>query len=145
MSAELRHALNSEVATAKVIDGEAIIINVVSGRYYSLEGAGGLAWTLLAGGATFAEAAGVLGDQYEVDSARAQADLERLAAELLDEQLLVRAEGAAPAAVPEAPAQRAPYQGLRLVTFSDMEDLLAIDPPLPPTDAELWPAQPDPH
>ncbi len=54
MSAEPRHALNGEVATAKVIDGEAIVINVVTGRYYSLEGPGALAWALLAAGATLA-------------------------------------------------------------------------------------------
>jgi Coenzyme PQQ synthesis protein D (PqqD) len=149
-ASEPRHAINGEVATAKVIDGEAIVINVVTGRYYSLEGAGALAWTWLAAGATVAEAAAVLASRFGVDEAQARQDVAPLADELVADELLVRGDGVAPGPPDPALADgdgvaavRGPYAPPKVVRFTDMEDLLAFDPPLPPTDAELWPAHAD--
>ncbi len=73
-----RYAVNSEVAVAKVIDGEAIVINVVTGRYYSLEGPSATAWQLLAGGATAEEAGAALAAAYDVDAETARAALASL-------------------------------------------------------------------
>ena len=140
------YALNAEVAVAKVIDGEAIVINVVTGRYYSLEGTSAVAWETLAAGATAAEAGAALAAAYEVDAATAAEDAGRVAEELRAEDLLVLVDDPPqrlPRASTPAPESRAPYEAPRMVTFSDMEELLAFDPPLPPTDSELWPARPD--
>jgi hypothetical protein len=143
------YALNAEVAVAKVIDGEAIVINVVTGRYYSLEGSAAVAWEALAAGATAAEAAQALAAAFDVEAAAVEGDAERLAEELRDEDLLVLVDEAptrlpaATDAVARGAAERPPYAAPRMVTFSDMEELLAFDPPLPPTDSELWPARPD--
>ncbi|HEX8205239.1 MAG TPA: PqqD family peptide modification chaperone [Solirubrobacteraceae bacterium] len=146
---EPRHAINGEVATAKVIDGEAIVINVVTGRYYSLEGSGALAWTWLAAGATLAEAADALAARFGIGAAQARADLAPLADELVADELLVRGDAVAGPPDPAladadgVAAVRGPYAAPKVVRFTDMEDLLAFDPPLPPTDAELWPAHAD--
>ena len=144
---EPRYALNGDVATAKVIDGEAIVINVVTGRYYSLEGSGALAWTWLAAGATLDEAAAALARHFAVDPAQARADLAPLADELVADELLVCGAdvpaGAPDSALGAGDGIRGPYAPPKVVRFTDMEDLLAFDPPLPPTDAQLWPAHAD--
>ena len=151
MSSEPRHAINAEIATAKVIDGEAIVINVVTGRYYSLEGSGALAWSWLAAGATVAEAAAALAERFGVDVARARDDLAPVADELVAEELLLRGDAVAAGpdpALAESEGLRAvggPYAAPKVVRFTDMEDLLAFDPPLPATDAGLWPAHADPR
>jgi hypothetical protein len=127
-----RFVLNTELAAAKVFDGEAIVINVVTGRYYDLEGTGALAWTLLTAGASVDEAADALSQRFEVDVETARGDLEALVQRLLAEELIVAdGDAAAPAPATDAPSVRAPYFAPTLVTYSDMEELLTVDPPLP--------------
>jgi hypothetical protein len=139
MRADTRHRLNAEVVTAKVIDGEAIVINVVVGRYYSLEGASGIAWVLLAGGATPSETGAALAERYDVDLAAATADAERLLEELLAEELVLPAPAVAAAPALDSPLGVSESDApLRLETFRDMEDLLAFDPPLPAIDGSVW-------
>lgn len=136
MDAEARYAINAGTVAAKVIEGEAIVINVVTGRYHSLEGPAAVAWAYLAAGAS-ADATGVaIAARYDVDAAAAGADVARLGAELAAADLLVPAAAGAPAAVDEdalgaPPPAPAPYTPPALQTFDDMEDLLAFDPPLP--------------
>ena len=89
MPADGRHRLNSEVVKAKVIDGEAIVINLVLGRYYSLEGAAGTAWMLLSGGATAEETGAALAERFEIDPSVAAADAGRLLDDLVAEDLVL--------------------------------------------------------
>jgi hypothetical protein len=146
---DLRLRIRTDVAAAKVIDGEAVIINVVTGRYYSLEAAGALAWTVLTERpSTLAEIAARLTRHYAVTPETALADLERLTAELIGEDLVTTApdeNGATPH--PAAPSDEGSGEGLaytrpELAIFSDMEDLLAFDPPLPGGAPDVW--QPPP-
>ncbi len=66
-----RICVNEREVAAKVIDGEAIIINLTKGTYYSLEGVGGAAWSMLAAGHSLDEAAQTLAKHYSVDQASA--------------------------------------------------------------------------
>lgn len=138
MDPEPRYIANSGAVAAKIIEGEAIVINVTTGRYYSFEAASAVAWVHLASGAPLDDAAAAIAARYDVAADMARADLQRLAGELVAAELVVAAPaGAAPAAgedleaLEAVPATPAPYPGLELLTFDDMEDLLAFDPPLP--------------
>jgi hypothetical protein len=139
-----RFTLNSELAAAKVIDGEAIIINVVTGHYYSLEDSAALVWQKLAERSSVEEIARELSLRFEVDEAQAGSDVERLCAELVEQQLLLPVDSAAapePPPAQTAPANgRLPYGVPRLQTFTDMADLLAFDPPLPGKAPDVWEA-----
>lgn len=120
---------------AQVIEGEAIVINLTSGVYYSLEGPGAFAWELLAGGATPAAAAEAVARRYDVDAETARGDVERLGAQLLDEGLCEHANGDGQASV-VVPGDgdgngRLPYGKLELHAYRDMAALLALDPPMP--------------
>ena len=126
-----RFRVNDELTAAKVFDDEAIVINVVTGRYYDLEGSGALAWTMLAGGATAGETATALAASFDVDAGAALGDVDERVGRLRAEELIVPASDAPPPTPPPAPAERAEYHAPELVAYTDMEDLLTVDPPLP--------------
>jgi hypothetical protein len=129
---ETRFRLNAERVAAKVVDGEAIVINLVNGRYYSLDGASGLAWQLVVSGHRIDEAAKQIATAYDVDESVARADLVHLVADVLDEGLVLQAaEGQLSAEPPAPPEVRLAYARLELVSYTDMEELLALDPPMP--------------
>ena len=130
---------NDAECAAKVLDGEAVIINLLNGTYYSLDKAGAVVWELAAGGGTITEIVDGVTAQYDVDASRARQDVERLIAELVAERLLVPADGTSAAAPVTASANgRLPYEQPMLTTYRDMADLLALDPPMPRLEDIVW-------
>jgi hypothetical protein len=134
LTPETRVVPNLGEVSGKVLDGEAIIINVSTGRYYSMDGVGALAWSLLEAGPTAGEIARSIAALHEVPDDAALADVLRLLGELLEEGLVVVGDaGVAPAGPAPAPpaAGRAAYSPPVLNVYTDMADLLALDPPMP--------------
>jgi Coenzyme PQQ synthesis protein D (PqqD) len=102
---------NAEAVVAEVIDGEAVLIDLTTGVYYSLAGVGGSIWSLIEAGSS----------------------VERIVEAIAGQKLIVVAEGG-PAGLrdPQAPPDgKLPYDTPELKTYRDMGDLLALDPPLP--------------
>jgi hypothetical protein len=132
---------NTEEVAAKVIDGEAIMINLSNGMYYSMDGAGALIWGLVEQGHSLQEIASAIARQYEITPAQAEVDVERLAAELLEEKLVLVS---GPAKAPEASLdvttaeQKSAYEPPKLNAYRDMGDLLALDPPMPGLEDIPW-------
>lgn len=124
---------NTEEVAAKVMDGEAILINLSNGVYYSMDQVGGVIWELVEGQHSVEEMVATLSARYEVSVEQAQADVERLVKELVEENLVLETDAVAPNAEHPlaAPDQRAPYETPELNTYRDMGDLLALDPPMP--------------
>jgi len=123
------------------IDNETIAINQLTGAYYSLEGASAVAWQQLEMGASATDIATVLAHAYEGDPAQIDAAVDAFLAELIDEQLIVADEtpATAPAQVlPAAPEARAPFTGLRLQRYTDLEVMLLADP-IHEVDDSGWP------
>jgi len=135
-----RYRVNEKNVTAKVIDGEAIIINLANGMYYSLESTGAAAWLLIGGGHTLSDAAAKLAERYAADASAVEADLAALAADLVEQQLVLPAAGDAPAdAVSLDEATGDAYVKPVLNSYNDMGDVLALDPPLPQVEIENEP------
>lgn len=128
---------NLAEVSGKVLDGEAIIINVSTGKYYSMDGVGALAWSLLEGGPTVSEIAQSISASHAVSAATALDDVSQLIGRLVEEGLVVvggeaRRAGDSEAAGPApTPHSRAPYARPVLNVYTDMADLLALDPPMP--------------
>ena len=74
------------------IDGESVLLDLVSGEYYGLNEAGTRIWTLLVGGAGPAEVLASLRREYDVDEAVLHRDLLELLEELRGRGL-VRIDG----------------------------------------------------
>ena len=145
---------NDAECAAKVLDGEAVIINLLNGTYYSLDRAGAVVWELAAGGHTVGEIVDGLTLRYDVDASRAQSDVGRLVSELVAERLLVSANGTHNGASNGSNGSangssngtahgagangREPYDVPMLTTYRDMADLLALDPPMPRLEDIVW-------
>lgn len=122
---------NSEEVASEVLDGEAVIINLSNGMYYSIDGVGGRIWELVEIGQSQTDMVRDITARYDVDEDTANADITRFIEELLAENLVVPADGPA-GDPPDMPADiRQPYSPPELNVFRDMGDLLALDPPMP--------------
>ena len=139
-SSESRLAPNHEGVAAKVMDGEAIMINLANGLYYSMDQVGGLIWELIEAGLSLGEIATIVSQNYEVTADQALRDIQRLVEELLTEDLVIVRNDSArmEQAVPEALRQPLPYEPPKLSIYRDMAELLALDPPVPGVGDEIW-------
>lgn len=132
-AAESRFVVNTPAVAAKVIDGEAIIMNLSTGMYYSMDGAGAALWEWLERGHSVGEMVDALAGRYDVPISQAHADVARLLDQAAQEGLVsVASAGSAIPEMTSVPAQpRLPYHPPALVRYSDMAELLALDPPMP--------------
>jgi hypothetical protein len=129
---------NEADVIAKVLDGEAILINVTSGAYHSLTGAGAVVWELIEGAQTLERIAAALAERYDATLDQIQTDVLRVASDLQRENLVVESENAEAAVALEPVAAKQPYETPSLNTFRDMTDLLALDPPTPGLQQIPW-------
>jgi len=131
---------NEAEVAAKVLEGEAIIINLSNGTYYSMDKVGGLVWEMIEHGQDLEATVAAITTRYEVSPEQAQADVQRLAGELMQENLVIMSDK------PPVPGerqesvdgQRLPYEPPKLNIYRDMSDLLALDPPMPSLDEIPW-------
>lgn len=134
---DARFAVNEKDVTAKVIDGEAIIINLANGMYYSLDQTGAVAWVLIGAGHSLDEVADALSERFGVAGDVARADLLKLASDLQEQNLVVTVDAStAPRVVELDPPTGDPYETPVLNSYNDMGDVLALDPPLPQVEIE---------
>lgn len=130
---------NEHQVASKVVDGEAILIDLSSGMYYSMEKVSGLVWSMIMAGSSIAIIADVIADRYSVPVAQAQEDVRALVEELLaDNLVLVDKLRDELSSVPAVDGAVGPYERPRLLKYDDMAEMFALDPPLP----ELPPLSP---
>jgi len=116
------------------IDGEVVVINLDNGSYYSLLDLGARLWELVAAGWSREELLALVDDTYPgTDAVPATA---AFLDALVTEGLLSDAPGVEkrPVTVALPPAFAAP----RLETFTDLQELLMLDP-IHEVDAAGWP------
>lgn len=122
------------------VDGEVVLIDLENGTYYSLRDAAAVAFRYLAGGRPRGEAVAALDAAFEGGAERLGEGLDQLRQALVTARLLVpRAEGQAPVEVPEAGGAKAPVKHFTLEAFTDMQELLVLDP-IHEIEASGWPA-----
>jgi len=126
-------------ATAKVIDGEAIIMNLSNGLYFSMDNVGADVWLLVERRHSASEMAETIAARYNVSSEVTLADVSTLLQELLHEDLVVTIEGEPNGDGPQWDgAPNKSYSAPILNKYSDMADLLALDPPMPGLGDSNW-------
>src|SRR5438067_1826386 len=120
--------VNAERAAGDVIDGEAIIINLETGVYYSMQGIGGDVWSMIVAQRSFGSMLDEIVATYDVTADDARRDLEAVVGELIHEGL-VRFSGNSRTgvSVPHSQAAKKVYAAPRLQVYRDMQDLLALD------------------
>ena len=108
----------------ETIDGEAILINLATGTYFSLEGSGAEVWALFVAGSSVDEGAAALAAAHGADEAAVRAEVTRLANELIGHGLV----GGEVAEAPVGGGALGTFVAPALGVFTDMEEFLLVDP-----------------
>jgi hypothetical protein len=136
--ADRRFRLNEPAVVADIIDGEVVIMNLERGNYYHLDKNGAGIWRLLLDGFTPDEIAAAAAKRYGSHEADISRDIAGLVARLVEEQLIVFVgTGAKDRSIAEDIFSLPAYSAATLAVYSDMKDLLALDPPLPMSNGDL--------
>lgn len=111
------------------VDGEALIMDMVTGTYYTCLGPATIAWDALKRGVAPGAVASMIATMYEADAVVVERDVDAFVAELVQEEMLV-ARDAAPASAPvePPPAPPGPYAPMRIERYTDLADLILLDP-----------------
>ena len=126
---------NNREVSAKVIDGEAIIIRLSDGIYYSMDGVGASVWSMIEEGQPVDDIVAAVAHRFDVSADRAREDVARLLDELRSERLIASADDGTPRStdggLTNATGPRESYAPPVLNIYRDMGELLALDPPAP--------------
>jgi outer membrane protein assembly factor BamB len=142
-----RYRIKNPPVVAETLEGEATIVDLDSGTYYALNESGSLIWDRLTSGWVLEGISAELRERYELSEDTADSDLQALVTELLERNLIAplgNGEGApvtaSNGATPD-PNGAAPYAAPRLSVYTDMQELLLLDP-VHEVDDSGWPSQP---
>ncbi len=129
ISNEQRYGLNQPAVVADVVDGETIIMNLEKGDYYSLNQSGGELWALLLAGLRRAE---ILQAVARHDPAPSAQEIDSFIGKLISHSLIVPVDHANGSTNLREGIVSGGWSVPELSVYSDMKELLAMDPPLPP-------------
>jgi hypothetical protein len=135
--------INQPTVISEVIDDEAVIVNLDSGAYYSMRDTAGVIWEALDTGLEPPQIVQRLSRAYQAPHAIIQQSVERFLAELQAEGLIVPTTEPVATATPTTPppTQLLPFSEPVLEKFTDMSDLLLLDPIHEVDDVQGWPAR----
>ncbi len=123
-----------------VIDDGVVVVNLSAGAYFTLDGVAREIWDLLASGRSRGEITADLGNRYDGRPEEIVDGVESFLGRLSEEGLIVGAgEGHPPE--PSRPLERTakrPFAAPVLVKYTDLEDLLTLDP-IHEVDDSGWP------
>jgi hypothetical protein len=130
MSNPQHFAFNQPFVVSELIDGEAVIMNLKSGNYYSARHTGALVWAWLEQGLTLGGMATALTGIYGGEEAAYSPDVTTFINNLIEQGLIVPTEtvAAASPAVDEGMNPPKAYKPPVLEVYADMQDLLLLDP-----------------
>jgi hypothetical protein len=147
MDVEIRESdcfeLNRSEVAIKIIDGEAVAIDVLTGKYHGMAGTACGILSLIGLGVSPGQIADAVEARYPDARGRIRGDLLRFAAQLLEQRIILRGEEPGPTSVMDVTFDDATYTTPELETYDDMAELLALDPPMPtvldtPWNGEVW-------
>ncbi len=139
--------VNTPAVVSDIIEGEAVILNLVNGNYYSLEGVGAEVWDWLVQGNSIESVAQELSNRYPLTQEQIEPEVMALIEELEVENLITKVDvlknknqdftlqdGAT-----VEPGQA--YQTPKLMKYTDLQDLLLLDP-IHEVGPDGWPLAP---
>jgi len=122
----VRYRLNTPDVIHETVDGEALIIHTPSGAYFSLQETGEQLWNALLAGHSSAEISAAYAESVDFTSTELIAAVELFVDRLLGEQLLVPSDEQPRSGIlPPAPQ---PFSVPTIQKFTDMQELLLVDP-----------------
>lgn len=128
MGSSTRLRVNAPDVINEVIEGDAVVINLATGDYYSLTGSAALAWEALLHAATVDEVIESVAARYDGDGTEIADAVTSFVADLQREHLVVNTDQPCEPHLVVAHQQRMPFVPPRFDKFTDMQDLILLDP-----------------
>ena len=134
----------------EVIDGEAVIINLASGCYYSLEGVGAVVWELIERESTAAQIVETINHRYRCKGADVARAVTVLLQDLQKDDLIepfdgdqrLNSQDPEPGEASIPVGERPDFTIPELKTYTDMQEFLLVDP-IHEVDDTGWPHKKD--
>ena len=120
-------------------DDETVIVNLDSGCYYNLHSMGDTIWAWAAAGYSQSQIVTLVGQCYEGDAAEMAASVASFLESLVSEALLARTDDGAAPALPDNMELRGVFIPPTFHKYTDMEELLQLDP-IHEVDKLGWPS-----
>jgi hypothetical protein len=136
--------VNVPTVISETIDGETVVINLASGIYYSLKHTGAAIWAAIEQSASLGAIAAMVRSRYAVDGHDVEHEISTLVERLIEEDLVRLTLGDLSPPTTRAPSleeQRGPFLTPVLDKFTDMEEMLLLDP-VHDVDEKGWPNLP---
>lgn len=138
--AATRFRLNEPHVVYEQFETEFVAVNLDTGKYYSMADTATLVWPMLIGGMNAAEIGARLATAFDAEPGAIDAAIRDFTAKLAADDLIVpRADAPADAAIVALPpGPRTAFRAPAIEAFSDMQDLLLLDP-VHDVDEAGWP------
>ncbi len=139
------YRINSAKVIHETIDGETVLVNLDSGNYYSFDGVGVDIWNLIERGVTRDGIIEAAARRYTGERETIERAIHHFMRELEREALVVaddngkRTEAATDNDDVATAAERPPFEAPVLNKYTDMQDLLLLDP-IHDVDESGWPS-----
>jgi len=142
-----RFRINAPAVASEIIDGEAVIMNLRTGAYFSTRGSGSLLWSWIEQGVAEDVLLLALRQTFPGVDGQAAPALEAFLSQLLEHELIreVPLQGPIPSPEPKTTPVNVPFVAPLLEVYTDMQDLLLLDPIHDVSEEEGWPAPKPPE
>lgn len=139
-----RFKVNNPNVVSETIDGETVIVNLSDGTYYSLDRVGAEVWNLIEREFSLGSIVTAISQRFTGEPTVIEDSVKTLILQLRAEKLLVPAgadseENDSAPESPDAPETREEFVPPTLQKYSDMQELLMIDPIHEVDEMEGWP------
>ena len=147
MENSIRFKINSPKVIHETIDGETVMVNLDSGNYYSLEKVGADVWALIEKGFPVSEMTEEIAQRFAGEKDEMKRVIYQFVDELQSEGLIVTDGSPGNGREPEQESRdmvqaaegRPEFEAPALHKYSDMQDLLLLDP-IHEVDDAGWPS-----
>jgi hypothetical protein len=139
-----RFKVNSPNVVSETIDGETVIVSLLRGTYYSLDRVGADVWNLIEREFSVVKIVMAITQQFNGDPELIESSVKTLIAQLGAEELISPVNGELgedhlPEASPDSTASKEEFVPPVLQKYSDMQELLMLDPIHEVDETEGWP------
>jgi hypothetical protein len=142
MSDSERYTIDESRIVSETVDGEAILVNLTNGYYYSLDTPAAEIWAWLQSGRSIAEIVSAIRGRYDCSASDPEPAVRALIDSFVADELVAPFQaGTGPGEVEpprETSAPRSPFRAPSMQRFSDMQGLLLVDP-IHEVDDTGWP------
>ena len=125
------YRVNRPLVISEVFEDEVVIVNFDDGTYYSLGGSGVAVWEAIEAGYDADGIVRYVADRYAASGDDVGASVRELLSRLEAERLIETSVNGAPSpaeANVDTPVQAAPFSAPVLEVYTDMQELLLLDP-----------------